>query len=153
MTELELKQERLIEQYKESIKAFQQEIERLESDLAEKDGVTKRLYEQIGDKSKIVVSRMWHKPEITVEYNYLGIRIFMSGEDFIKAVIRETEPIIKPQGVRKFINLDFPELSVLEAKLLKGVDKVVEEMKLATVHFPPPIILQKELDDRHESQS
>ena len=72
---------------------------------------------------KIVISKDWHNPTITVEVNFTGIDVSMSVEDFCKALAKEV----------KHPSLTFTRAG-LEANLIAAVDAVADGMKDATIY-------------------
>jgi plasmid maintenance system antidote protein VapI len=91
----------------------------------------------VPQKARVIVSRLWHNPEITVEYNHVGVRIHQSSEDFIKAVVAEATFATRPTGWRKWFNLHFPEKDQIEKWMLDSLKKIEDEMKEATTGFTP----------------
>lgn len=130
MIEIKEHQPSTIEEYEEVLKKHKKII----SDQSEKIDF---LYDQIGHRSKIIVSRLWENPEIKVEYNHLGIRIHMSAEDYIKSVINQITEDNHPKGWRKLINWNYPTKQQLQDMMLKVVSKIENEMKQSTIYFPP----------------
>ena len=137
----------LIAEYKAALKEFQKVIDELETDLetqsAELAKKTQEIFEyqtQIGEKSRIVVSRLWHNPAISVEYNYHGARIYLNAEDYIKALVDQATIDNKPTGWKKYVNLHYPTKDQIEKWFIAASEKIIAEMKNATVYFPPPIV-------------
>jgi pterin-4a-carbinolamine dehydratase len=93
--------------------------------------------EQFANKSRVIVCKKWHQPEITVEYNYAGIRIHTTAENYIKSVVRQAEIDNKPNGWKKYVNWHYPDAEQIESMLLPACKKIEEEMKLTTIHFAP----------------
>ena len=93
--------------------------------------------EQFANKSRVIVCKKWHQPEITVEYNYAGIRIHTTAENYIKSVVRQAEIDNKPNDWKKYVNWHYPDAEQIESMLLPACKKIEEEMKLTTIHFAP----------------
>jgi hypothetical protein len=43
----------------------------------------------------------------------------------------------RPTGWRKLVNINYPKKEQLEQILLPIAEKIEDEMKLSTIHFPP----------------
>jgi len=129
-----------VEEYQRAFAEIEEKLEAAEKKIAKLENDLNYYKEQVGEKSKIVISRKWHNPEITVEYNYSGVRIHTSSEDYVKSVINHALIESKPTGWRRFVNWNFPDAQRIEAMLIPAVKAVEQEMKQATVNFAPPIM-------------
>ena len=99
----------------------------------------KKLKELMPKHSCIVVSRKWHNPKITIEYNEYRAMIRMGIDDFIKSLCENMDVENKPKGIRKYFNIDYPNKEKIQKWMFNSVAKVEEEMKASTVNFPPPL--------------
>jgi len=133
-------EETAVEEYQKAFAEIEDQLEAAHNKIIELEDKVKLYQEQIADKSKIIISKKWHKPEITVEYNYSGVRIHTSAEDYIKSLVRQAEIDAKPDGWKKYVNWHFPDAEQIEAMLLPAAKKIEEEMKQSTVYFTPPIM-------------
>jgi hypothetical protein len=95
-----------------------------------------RLKAMLPEKSRVVVTKKWNEPLIHVEYNYQGIRIHTSAEEFVSALIEEYKKDL-PSGAKKLVNWHYPDPEDMKRMFLAYVKRVEEEMKQATVQFPP----------------
>jgi frataxin-like iron-binding protein CyaY len=133
-------EETAVEEYQKAFAEIEDQLEAAHNKIIELEDKVKFYQEQIADKSKIIISKKWHKPEITVEYNYSGVRIHTSAEDYIKSLVRQAEIDAKPDNWKKYVNWHFPDAEQIEAMLLPAAKKIEEEMKQSTVYFTPPIM-------------
>jgi frataxin-like iron-binding protein CyaY len=133
-------EETAVEEYQKAFAEIEDQLEAAHNKIIELEDKVKLYQEQIADKSKIIISKKWHNPEITVEYNYSGVRIHTSAEDYIKSLVRQAEIDAKPDGWKKYVNWHFPDAEQIEAMLLPAAKKIEEEMKQSTVYFTPPIM-------------
>jgi len=129
-----------VEEYQKAFAEIEDQLEAAHNKIIELEDKVKFYQEQISDKSKIIISKKWHKPEIIVEYNYSGVRIHTSAEDYIKSLVRQAEIDAKPNGWKKYVNWHFPDAEQIESMLLPAAKKIEEEMKQSTVYFTPPIM-------------
>jgi hypothetical protein len=88
-------------------------------------------------KRKVVVSRKWNNPEITVSYDSEGIYIFTSADDFLTGLLKEYTAL-KSKWYKRLVNWHYPSEAKMRDLMSQALKKVEEEMKMATIHFPPP---------------
>ena len=134
----------LVQIEESAVREYQQEFAKLEDELdkAQKEleqiKVDLKFYkDQVPDKARMILSRRWHNPQITVGYNLMGVMIHMTAEDYIKSVIRHCLDLNKPTGWKKYINWHFPSVKDLEDWMMGTVHDLEEELKNSTVYFPP----------------
>jgi hypothetical protein len=130
-------EETAVQEYQEAFAKLEDELEAAKKELELVKTDLKFYKDQIPDKARVILSRKWHQPEITIEYNLLGVRIFMSAEDYIKSVIHRCLELHAPTGWKKYINWHFPLVKDLENWMLGTVQDLEEELKNSTVYFPP----------------
>lgn len=82
----------------------------------------------------VVVSRRWHQPAIQVQHLEDGIAINMAARDFAQAFAQSFHEASPPLW-KRMLN----RKSDVEAVALKVLAEVVNEMKQATIHSPPPL--------------
>jgi hypothetical protein len=87
--------------------------------------------------SRVIVSRKWHNPEITVSYDHEGVYIFTSAEDFLKGMLAEYESV-KPSWFKRLVNWHYPSSEKMGQMMSTALKKVEEEMKMATIYHTPP---------------
>ena len=130
-----------VEEYQRAFAEIENKLELAEKKITKLENDLNYYKEQVGEKSKVVISRKWHSPEITVEYNYRGVRIHSSAEDYVKSVVNHALIESKPSGWRRYVNWNFPDAQRIENMLIPAVKAVEEEMKQATVNFAPPMMM------------
>jgi len=125
-----------VEELQKTFKEQELKISSLQREITRRDLRIQDLLDQIGDRAKVVISRKWDKPEITVQYNVNGVFIDMTAENFVKSMIAQMH-LERPTGWRKLVNINYPKKERLENILLPIADKIEDEMKQSTIHFPP----------------
>lgn len=88
-------------------------------------------------KSRVVVSRKWHNPEITVSYDSNGVYIYTSAEDFVIGMLYEYESMRLPWW-KRLVNWHYPSAEQMHDLIMVALRKAEDEMKQVTIHFPPP---------------
>ena len=92
----------------------------------------------------VVVSRKWHEPQIRVKYLTDGIMIEMSVHDFVYSVAQALRRKLPPRpswwwrlwmGEAGWLNYH----AALENSIRTVMEDVLHEMKMATIHSPPPL--------------
>ena len=101
-----------------------------------------QLFKPIG--AMIVVSRKWHQPLIRVQHFNDGISIDMSTDDFVRALMLELKKQLpqKPDWYERIFGGEIAWRAygeAVEKAILSSLDEVIHEMKMSTVHSPPPI--------------
>ena len=118
------------------IENLQKEIDKLKADLDAAKAEIQHLTNQIPVKSRIVVCKEWHNPDISIEYNHIGIRLQIQAEDYIKAIIKNIEWVF-PKGMKRLVNWHHPKKEDLEKAMIEQLLKIENEMKNCTKLFPP----------------
>lgn len=129
-----------VAEYQQAYSDLEDKLELAEEKIKELENKLNFYKEQVADKSKIIISKKWHNPEIMVEYNYSGVRIHTSAEDYIKSLVAQALIESKPDGWRKYVNWHFPDAQQIQDMLLPAAKKIEEEMKQSTVYFTPPLM-------------
>jgi len=112
-------------------------IAMLRNEITIRNNRIQELLDMMPDKSRVIVSRKWNNPAITVEYNNESVNIHMKAEDYIKSVLKEAEFDLTHTNWKKWLNWHPLSLDAIEASLINSMVKIEEEMKDATKHFPP----------------
>jgi hypothetical protein len=113
------------------------EIAALKSTIAEL-----QRFKPIG--AMIVVSRKWHQPLIRVQHFNDGISIDMGVPDFTRALMLELKEQLpqKPDWYERIFSGEMAwrvYAEALEKAIVASIDDIINEMKMATVHAPPPV--------------
>jgi hypothetical protein len=125
-----------VEELQKTFKEQELKISSLQREITRRDLRIQDLLDQIGDRAKVVISRKWDSPEIKIQYNVNGVFIDMTAQDFVKSMIAQMH-LERPMGWRKLVNINYPKKEQLENILLPIADKIEDEMKQSTIHFPP----------------
>ena len=103
-------------------------------------------------QSMVVVSRRWHEPQIRVQFMQDELRVDMSARDFAKSVAMacaSSNPMYPKWWKRLLMKSKDWELMFelhresMTQEVFHALDDVVGEMKQATIHSPPPLMVVK----------
>ena len=76
-------------------------------------------------KSKLVISKHWHEPEIELKFDADGFEINLTLEDFCRALVAEA-----PHPWSTFTR------NKLENDIISAVDTVLTKAKEVSIHLP-----------------
>ena len=87
----------------------------------------------MNNKAMVVISRHWHGPEIKIAIDHEAIRLEISLEDFVKALVAEIRHPVT-----------FFTRGGLEGNIVAAIDTVLAKAKEASIHNPPAPLPQPE---------
>jgi hypothetical protein len=98
--------------------------------------------------TRVVVSRLWHHPQIRVHLARDGILVSLSEDDFAKSIakaLRLTPPPLPPLQRRiRWTDREWNAMfaqheAAVETAAHAAFSAVLEEAKAATIQHPPPL--------------